>query len=316
MVKTCRGHLSVRGIREPTCTALNSTEDGLLIATRSLTESPFMRPMRTHIRRVDPANAKTPMAAASLGMLPRELVDMITRRITAIRDMGAWSLATGLPTTALQVDAARRGLLQNGERAVMAGAPVPIVEALLAHNVGDAYALLPVACKSGRTDAVKCLLVSLYRTERWTVDERGQCTVRLSTAYDRAVKAAINHDHGPALGCLMDGAGLFTLDDFVSGNVAKAAAFCEASGRLRCAAVLCRRLKARTVGACPIRSHQFVVAVLPPVLFYDALQCAAAIFEACPALWTDAPLVIEHASAVGAFGVARWIIGNRPKYNA
>ncbi|WBR14648.1 hypothetical protein pkur_cds_474 [Pandoravirus kuranda] len=99
----------------------------------------------------------TSVAVVGLATMPREILDKITDSIESVRDMGAWSIATGLPTQARHPEAVKTENIPT-ENVIAAGAPLPVVEALLScHQHITSTALVTAAALGGRLDVYRWL---------------------------------------------------------------------------------------------------------------------------------------------------------------
>nr|UMO79829.1 hypothetical protein [Pandoravirus aubagnensis] len=93
--------------------------------------------------------------AAGLAAMPREILDEITDSIQCIQDMGAWSIATGLPTKGRHLGAIEAENIPT-EDVLKAGAPLAIVEPLLARRqVKPSPELATASALGGRLDVYR-----------------------------------------------------------------------------------------------------------------------------------------------------------------
>ncbi|AGO84345.1 hypothetical protein psal_cds_521 [Pandoravirus salinus] len=149
--------------------------------------------------------------AAGLATMPREILDEITGSIQCIRDMGAWSIATGLPTKGRHLGAIEAENVPT-EDVLKAGAPLAIVEPLLAlRQVKPSPELATASALGGRLDvyqrvgrgtfvdgargfdAAGAVLPALIR--RGLVDIADDIAVACSSSYMRTIHRGISHRH-------------------------------------------------------------------------------------------------------------------------
>jgi hypothetical protein len=90
-----------------------------------------------------------------LATMPREILDTVTGSITRIRDMGAWSIATGLPTKDRHLDAIEIENIPT-EDVLKAGAPLAAVQPLFAsRQIEHSPTLAAASALGGRLDVYR-----------------------------------------------------------------------------------------------------------------------------------------------------------------
>ncbi|AVK77122.1 hypothetical protein pmac_cds_434 [Pandoravirus macleodensis] len=99
--------------------------------------------------------ADTDVDVVGLAAMPREILDKITQSIECIQDMGAWSIATGLPTQGHHLHFIETENIST-EAVLAAGAPLVIVDALLSSRQDKiSLALVAASALGGHLDVYR-----------------------------------------------------------------------------------------------------------------------------------------------------------------
>ncbi|AJF97814.1 hypothetical protein TW95_gp1080 [Pandoravirus inopinatum] len=120
----------------------------------------WQRRKRRLAKKKKEAHAETVVAdiyidVAGLATMPREILDEITDSIERLRDMGAWSIATGLPTKDRHLEAIETEHTST-EDVLKAGAPLTVIEPLFAcRQVKPSTELAAASALGGRLDVYR-----------------------------------------------------------------------------------------------------------------------------------------------------------------